>query len=100
MFKRKINQRYKKDIIEDFEKELFKRIVDECIESATEFTSIKISRVIEFHISFVQINFKKYEYNEDTTIIKIKHYTYRDLAHLIVEKENLIEFIKSNFVKE
>lgn len=98
MFKRKINQRYKKDIIEDFKKELFERIVDECIESATELTSIKISRVIEFHNCFVQINFKKYEYNEDTTIIKTN--TYRDLAHLIVEKENLIEFIKSNFVKE
>lgn len=100
MFKRKINQIDEKNIIENFEKELFKRIVDECIEKATEFTSIKISRIIEFCNSFVKISFKKYTYNEDTTAIKIKHCTYRDLAHLIVEKEKLIEFIKREFVKE
>lgn len=100
MFKRKINQMDEKNIIEDFEKELFKRIVDECIEKAVEFTSIKISREIVFDSCFIQINFKKYTYNEDTTTIKTKHCTYRDLAHLIVEKENLIEFIKREFVKE
>ena len=99
MFKKEKTES-EKDIMEKFEQKLFRRIVDECIEKATDLTFIKISSEIRFEkCGIIGLKLTRYTYKDDTTTIKTRNYTYRDLAHLIVEKEAFIEKIERDFVE-
>lgn len=100
MFKKKKDKEsHSVYIVEEFKKTLFENIVSECISKATELTNIKISKEIRYCKGFVAIKLQRYTYEDDTTTIKTRQYTFHSLSQLIVRTDDFIEKIERDFVE-
>lgn len=98
MFTKKAKEITEK-LITSSERDFFRRIIRECVDRATALTSIKIDIEINYYrVGIINVKLTRYIYDDDTTI-RTRVYNFRDLAHLIVEKDGFIEKIKEDFVE-
>ena len=86
-----------KDMIEERDKKLFRRIVNVCVDEAFARHDIRKTVEIKDWDSFIDVKITTYKNEGNTTITQKEVFHFVDLTHLLISTDDFIERIREKF---
>ena len=86
-----------KDMLEERDKKLFRRIVNECVDEAFAINTIRRTVEIKNWDSFIDVDITTYTEDGVKTIVHKEVFQFHDLAQLLISTNGFIERILEKF---